>query len=213
MASPFAEELATLAESRQETSIKSQIPATLQDLLMARLDFLGPLKEIAQIGSVFGREFSFTLLDSIAGMPEADLQAGLARLIESGLMFAERSSADTIYTFKHALVQEAAYSSLLKSRRRELHRSVAKALREKFSEVVKQRPELVAHHLTEAGEAEQAVEAWQSAGDYATARAALVEANQHYNKALEILKLFRIRRTGPRWNFPANLVRADRLRA
>jgi class 3 adenylate cyclase/predicted ATPase len=184
----FAEELSSvIAESRAESPIEKQIPATLHDLLMARLDSLGPVKEMAQIGSVLGRAFSYSLLSSIAGQGEAELQKALARLTESGLVFAEKSHTDTIYTFKHALVQESAYGSLLKSRRRELHRSAAKALNEKFSDLVKQRPELVAHHWTEAGEAEKAIEAWQNAGEFAVARAALVEANQHYNKALTIL--------------------------
>jgi len=155
---------------------------------MTRLDYLGPFKEIAQMGSVMGRGFPYSLLSSISGQTEEDLQKALVRLTESGLVFGEKSSTDTIYTFKHALVQEAAYSSLLKSRRRELHRAVAKALNEKFSDVAKQRPELVAHHLTEAGDVEKAVESWQTAGEYAVARAALTEANRHYKKALEILK-------------------------
>jgi tetratricopeptide (TPR) repeat protein len=184
----FAEELSqTLAESRSVASTEQQIPATLHDLLMTRLDYLGPAKEIAQMGSVLGRGFPHSLLSSISGQTEEDLQKALIRLTESGLVFGEKSPTDTIYTFKHALVQEAAYGSLLKSRRRELHRSVAKALNEKFSDLTKQRPELVAHHLTEAGDAEKAIEAWQTAAEYATTRAALVEANQHYNKALHIL--------------------------
>jgi class 3 adenylate cyclase/tetratricopeptide (TPR) repeat protein len=185
----FAEELShTIAETRNGEALKKQIPATLQDLLMARLDSLGPDKDIAQIGSVIGRDFSFSLFASIAGMAEAELQAALARLTESGLVFEDRRSADSIYTFKHALIQEVAYSSLLKSRRRELHRSIAKVLHEQFPDLARLRPELVAHHLSEAGEAEQAVEAWQTAGDFAAARAALMEANRHYNKALEILR-------------------------
>ena len=185
----FAEELSqALAESRSVASAAQQIPSTLNDLLMARLDYLGPVKEVAQLGSVLGRAFSYSLLSSISGQPEEELQKLLAGLNESGLVFAEKVSNETTYTFKHALVQEAAYGSLLKSRRRELHRSVAKALNEKFSDLIKQRPELVAHHLTEAGDAEKAIEAWQTAAEHATARAALVEANQHYNKALHILK-------------------------
>ena len=187
----FAEELSSaIAETRVETSIEKQIPATLHDLLMTRLDNLGPLKEIAQIGSVLGRAFSYSLLSSISDISSQEaLQYSLSRLIESGLVFAEKNGSDTTYTFKHALVQEAAYGSLLKSRRRELHRSVARKLRENFPDLVKQRPELVAHHLTEAGDSEQAVEAWQTAGEYAVSRAALTEANRHYQKALEILRI------------------------
>jgi class 3 adenylate cyclase/tetratricopeptide (TPR) repeat protein len=184
----FAEELShAIADTLTPASIKSHIPATLQDLLMARLDFLGPSKEIAQVGSVLGREFSQRLFAALIELPESDLQKMLLPLVESGLVFSEGSSTETVYTFKHALVQEVAYASLLKSRRRELHRSVANALKEKFPDLARQRPELVAHHLTQAGAAEQAVEAWQIAGDYATSRAAFLEANQHYSKALEIL--------------------------
>ncbi|MBV6450849.1 MAG: hypothetical protein MHPDNHAH_01576 [Anaerolineales bacterium] len=185
----FAEELSqTMAGARSIAASASQIPSTLQDLLMARLDFLGPRKELAQIGSVLGRAFPHSLLSAIAGQPEEELQNGLDELTASGLVFSDESGDDVIYTFKHALVQEAAYASLLKSRRRELHRATANALNEKFSDVAKQRPELVAHHLTEAGDAEKAIDAWQTAGDFAAARAALVEAGQHYNKALTVLQ-------------------------
>lgn len=185
----FAEELSqSMAGARSIADKASQIPSTLQDLLMARLDFLGPHKEIAQIGSVLGRAFPYSLLAAIAGQSEESLQDELEQLTASGLVFRDESSGDVIYTFKHALVQEAAYGSLLKSRRRELHRAVSAALNEKFPETAKQRPELVAHHLTEAGDAEKAVEAWQTAGDFAQARAALVEACQHYKKAISILQ-------------------------
>ncbi|MCC6499428.1 MAG: AAA family ATPase [Anaerolineales bacterium] len=185
----FAEELSqTVAGARSISASASQIPSTLQDLLMARLDLLGAYKEIAQVGAVLGRAFPYSLLSAIAGQAEDSLRHALDQLIASGLVFSNESSGDVIYTFKHALVQEAAYASLLKSRRRELHRAVAAALNEKFPEIAKQRPELVAHHLTEAGDAEKAIEAWQNAGDFAAARAALVEASQHYHKALAVLQ-------------------------
>ncbi|HQX15895.1 MAG TPA: adenylate/guanylate cyclase domain-containing protein [Anaerolineales bacterium] len=185
----FAEELSqSMAGARSIADKASQIPSTLQDLLMARLDFLGTHKEIAQIGSVLGRAFPYSLLSAIAGQPEETLQNELEQLIASGLVFRDESSGDVIYTFKHALVQEAAYGSLLKSRRRELHRAVSIALNEKFPEVAKQRPELVAHHLTEAGDTEKAIEAWQTAGDFAHARAAIAEAHHHFNKAISLLQ-------------------------
>ena len=185
----FAEELSqSMAGARSIADKASQIPSTLQDLLMARLDFLGPHKEIAQIGSVLGRAFPYSLLAAIAGQSEESLQDELEQLTASGLVFRDESSGDVIYTFKHALVQEAAYGSLLKSRRRELHRAVSDALNKKFPEVAKQRPELVAHHLTEAGDAEKAIEAWQTAGDFAQARAAIAEAHHHFNKALSLLQ-------------------------
>ncbi len=185
----FAEELSyTMANARAIAAGAQQIPSTLQDLLMARLDFLGQNKEVAQIGSVLGRAFQHSLLSAIAGQNEKQLSDALGQLIESGLVFKDESGSDITYTFKHALVQEAAYASLLKSRRRELHRAVSEALNEKFPEIAKQRPELVAHHLTEAGDAERAVEAWQTAGDYAQGRAALIEAGQHYKKAINMLQ-------------------------
>ena len=184
----FAEEIShTMAETNLRPHNTSQIPSTLHDLLMARLDYLGPTKDIAQMGSIFGREFPYSLLSTISGMTDEKLQEALARLIESGLVYAEKSSTDTTYIFKHALVQEAAYTSLLKSRRRELHRAAAKALNESFLELTKLRPELVAHHLTEAGEAEQAVEAWQIAGERAASRGAYMEAGKHFSRALEVL--------------------------
>lgn len=184
----FAEELSNaIAESRTTTAIEKQIPSSLSDLLTARLDFLGPTKEIAQIASVLGRSFSFSLLSVIAIKPTEELETSLRLLTESGLVFGEINTADILYTFKHALVQESAYSSLLKSRRKELHRAVAIALNENFPEIAKQRPELVAHHLTEAGEAEPALEAWQKAGDFAYSRSAYKEAQRHYQKALDVL--------------------------
>ncbi len=185
----FAEELSqTLSNARTVSTAAQQIPSSLQDLLMARLDYLGASKEIAQIGSVLGRSFPHSLLAAIANQPEDKLHNSLIQLTESGLVFGEQTPDDILYTFKHALVREAAYASMLKSRRRELHHAAANSLKEKFPDLTKQRPELVAHHLTEASDAEKAVDAWQSAGDFAQARAALVEANQHYKKAIAILQ-------------------------
>jgi class 3 adenylate cyclase/tetratricopeptide (TPR) repeat protein len=184
----FAEELSSaIAESRSQSAFEKQVPSTLQDLLMARLDFLGPIKEVAQICSVIGRDFSFSLLRLIVGINEQSLEIALARLVDSGLVVEKDLSTDAIYTFKHALVQEAAYSTLLKSRRRELHRAVAKAIKENFSEIAKTRPELVAQHLTQAGETESAIEAWQAAGELASQRAAFNEAKQHFIRALDLL--------------------------
>jgi tetratricopeptide (TPR) repeat protein len=111
----------------------------------------------------------------------------MVRLVESGLVIEKNVASDAIYTFKHALVQEAAYGSLLKSRRRELHRAAATTLNENFPEVAQVRPELVAQHLTQAGDTEPAVEAWQAAGERAAKRAALTEAMRHFNKALDLL--------------------------
>lgn len=184
----FAEELSqTVANSRADHAAVQQIPSSLQDLLMARLDYIGASKEIAQTGSVLGRSFSYSLLSAIIMQDEETLQKDLAALTASGLVFSETMGKETVYTFKHALVREAAYSSMLKSRRRELHKSVAAALNQKFPEIAQQRPELIAHHLTEANETEAAIEAWQAAGDYASSRSAFKEAHKHYQKGLELL--------------------------
>jgi class 3 adenylate cyclase len=124
------------------------IPATLQDSLMARLDRLAPIKEIAQIGSAIGREFSYTLLKTVAGRDEAALRSGLAQLEEAELVFRRGGPPEAVYKFKHALVQDAAYESLLKSRRQVLHRRIAETLRDHFPAIAETEPEVVAHHFT-----------------------------------------------------------------
>ena len=139
------------------------IPATLQDLLAARLDRLAPVKEIAQIGAAIGREFSYPLLRAVAGRDEAALRAALAQLEEAELLFRAGAPPDARYTFKHALVQDTAYETLLRSRRQVLHRQIADALRGEFAAVAAAEPELVAHHLTQAGLDEPAIEWWGKA--------------------------------------------------
>jgi class 3 adenylate cyclase/tetratricopeptide (TPR) repeat protein len=163
------------------------IPATLADSLMARLDRLSAAKEVAQRAAVLGREFGYTLLAAVAGMDEAALRHGLARLVEAEILFARGEPPAATYTFKHALIQETAYASLLKSRRRELHRRVAEVLVARFPENAGRQPELVAHHHTEAGDFEPAVAAWQRAAEQAFARSALREATAHYTSALAAL--------------------------
>ena len=138
------------------------IPATLRDSLMARLDRFMPVKEIAQIGAAIGREFSYELIAAVAPMPQAQLDDALARLSESGLAFRRGTPPDAIYTFKHALVQDAAYNSLLKSRRQELHAKIARVIEQRFPNIKATEPEVLAHHLTEAGLAEAAIPLWQS---------------------------------------------------
>ena len=138
------------------------IPATLRDSLMARLDRFMPVKEIAQIGAAIGREFSYELIAAVAPMPQAQLDDALARLTESGLAFRRGTPPDAIYTFKHALVQDAAYDSLLKSRRQELHAKIARVIEERFPNIKTTEPEVLAHHLTAAGLAEAAIPLWQS---------------------------------------------------
>jgi predicted ATPase len=127
---------------------------------MARLDRLGPAKDVAQVASVIGREFSYELLHAVSSMAEDELQWALTRLGEAELIYPRGIPPEAIYQFKHALVQDAAYEALLKSRRRQLHRRVAEMLTEKFQEVSEAQPELLALHWTEAGAAEPAVAAW-----------------------------------------------------
>ncbi len=149
------------------------IPATLRDSLMARLDRFMPVKEIAQIGAAIGREFSYELIAAVAPMPQAQLDDSLVRLTESGLAFRRGTPPDAVYTFKHALVQDAAYDSLLKSRRQELHGKIARVIEKRFPNIKTTEPEVLAHHLTAAGLAEAAIPLWQAAGELALKRMAL----------------------------------------
>lgn len=183
----FAEELTRLMNDRTVSFAQSQIPTTLQDLLVARLDRLGATRRIAQVGAVIGREFSYALLEAVAGSSPADLDAALAQLTDADLLHARGFPPDATYVFKHALIRDAAYGSLLKSHRRALHTAIATALVERFPDTVEALPELLAHHYTEAGELETAWRAWQRAGERAVARSALVEAADHFTKAVRLL--------------------------
>jgi predicted ATPase/class 3 adenylate cyclase len=162
------------------------IPATLQDSLAARLDRLAPVKEIAQIGAAIGREFSYPLLRAVAGRDEPALRAALAQLEEAELLFRSGKPPDARYTFKHALVQDTAYETLLRSRRQILHRQIADVLRGEFAAIAAAEPELVAHHLTQAGLDEPATEWWSKAGDQALRRSAFKEAAAHLGKAIQL---------------------------
>ena len=163
------------------------IPATLRDSLMARLDRFMPVKEIAQIGAAIGREFSYELIAAVAPMPQAQLDDSLVQLTESGLAFRRGTPPDAVYTFKHALVQDAAYDLLLKSRRQDLHGKIARVIEQRFPTVKVTEPELLAHHLTAAGLAEAAFPLWQAAGELALKRLALTEAVAHLNRGLELV--------------------------
>src|SRR5271165_5205088 len=171
------------------TSLAAQsVPATLHASLMARLDRLGPApKEIAQIGAVLGREFAYELIEPVAQRPEKELQAGLDQLGDPGLLFCRGTVPHSSYLFKHALVQDAAYSTLLRGRRQELHARVAAALEKYFADLVDRQPELLAHHLTAAGDTERAVEQWLKAGRHAAARLAYLEAIGHFERGLGLL--------------------------
>jgi hypothetical protein len=162
------------------------IPATLRDSLAARLDRLAPVKEIAQIGAAIGHEFSYPLLRAVAGRDEASVRKALVQLEEAELLFRSAAPPEARYTFKHALVQDTAYETLLKPRRQILHRQIADALRVEFPAIAAAEPELVAHHLTQAGLDEPATEWWKKAGDRALRRRAFKEAAAHLGKAIEL---------------------------
>jgi class 3 adenylate cyclase/predicted ATPase len=164
------------------------IPATLHDSLMARLDRLAPVKEVAQTGAVIGREFSHELLAAVSPLSEADLAAALEQLVNSELVFRRGAPPEATYSFKHALVQEAAYQSLLKARRQQLHARIAESLEQEFPEVGETQPEVLARHLTDAGLLEQAIPYWRRAGELAAERSANLEAIAHLSKGLELIE-------------------------
>ena len=164
------------------------IPSTLHDSLMARLDRLSTARELAQLGAVLGREFAYELLQAVSPLDETTLQQGLAQLVDAELVYQRGLPPQSRYIFKHALIQEAAYQSLLKSTRQRYHQRTAQVLEAQFPETVETQPELVAHHYTEAGLAEQAIPYWQRAGQRANERSAYVEAISHFTKGLEVLQ-------------------------
>jgi class 3 adenylate cyclase/tetratricopeptide (TPR) repeat protein len=164
------------------------IPPTLHASLIARLDRLGPTaKEVAQTGSVIGREFGYDLVEQVAQRPVPELRLGLDRLTEAGLLFCRGIAPQSTYLFKHALVQDAAYGTLLRGRRQELHARVAAVLEQHFADLVERQPELLAHHLTTAGDTERAVDQWLKAGQRAAERLAHLEAIRHFERGLATL--------------------------
>jgi class 3 adenylate cyclase/predicted ATPase len=165
-------------------STASEVPASLHASLMARLDRLGPAKEVAQIGAAIGREFSHALLSAVAQKPEAQLESSLEALLAAGLVFQQGTPPDVIYLFKHALVQDAAHSTLLREPRRALHARIAAALEGKFADIVERRPEVLARHCTEAGLIERAAHLWGKAGQRSLYRSALIEAVEQLSRAL-----------------------------
>jgi class 3 adenylate cyclase/tetratricopeptide (TPR) repeat protein len=193
----FVEELtkAVLESAGQVTAVLGaashaarSVPATLHASLMARLDRLGPApKETAQIGAVLGREFSYELIEAVAQRPERELQAALRQLSDAGLLFCRGTAPHASYLFKHALVQDAAYGTLLRARRQELHGRVAAALETHFADLVERQPELLAHHLTAAGDTERAAHQWLKAGQHAAEQSAYLEAIAHLERGLGLL--------------------------
>ena len=161
------------------------LPASLHASLMARLDRLGPAKEVAQIGAVLGREFSHALLAAVARKSEKALQSALDRLIAAGLLFRQGVPPHASYLFKHALVQDAAYSTLLREPRRVFHARIAQTLETNFAEIAENQPELVARHCSEAGLIEKAAFFWGKAGKRSLSRSALVEAAAQLTRALD----------------------------
>ena len=164
-----------------------RIPVTLQDSLMARLDRMPTLREVMQLGAVIGREFAYEMLRSLAVVDEPVLQDGLGQLVEHELLYQRGRPPRARYIFKHALIQDAAYQSLLKRTRQQYHQQVAELLEERFPETVAAHPELVAHHYGEAGCTEEAIKYLQEAGQIALGRSANVEAMTHFNRSLELL--------------------------
>lgn len=163
------------------------IPTTLQDSLMARLDRLPTVREVAQLGAVLGREFAYEMLRVLSATEEGTLQDSLARAVSAELLYQRGRPPRARYVFKHALIQDAAYQSLLKSTRRQYHGQIAQVLAERFPEIADHEPELLAHHYTEAGLAEPATRWWLAAGERALRRSAIAEAVSHVTKGLELL--------------------------
>jgi class 3 adenylate cyclase/predicted ATPase len=175
------------------------IPDTLQDSLMARLDRLVTAKAVAQYAAVIGRQFAYDLLSAVSQLDEATLQRELGRLVEAEIVYQRGIPPQATYTFKHALIRDAAYASLLKSTRQHYHQRIAQVLEIQFPEVAEAQPELLAHHCTEAGLTEQAVHYWQHAGQHALQRSANQEAVQHLTQGLALLAML-----------PETLARAQR---
>ncbi|MBV8772660.1 MAG: AAA family ATPase, partial [Deltaproteobacteria bacterium] len=186
----FVEELTrALLETGDGAVVAREIPVTLHDSLMARLDRLGSAKEVLQLGSVIGGDFSYELLHAVHPLNEDELQRELHRLSDADLLHVRGLPPHATYQFKHALIRDAAYEALLKSRRKELHRRVASAIDEKFHDIKEAHPEVLARHWAEAGETEFAITELERAGKAAEARSAFQEALQTFEQALSLLEL------------------------
>ena len=172
-----------------QPSLQLGIPATLQDALMARLDRLGAAKEIAQVGATIGREFHYDLLQAVSPLTEDTLQQGLRQLVEAELVYQSGRPPQATYFFKHALIQDTAYQSLLKSRRQQLHQQVAHVLVKQFPQTIETQPELAAHHYTEARSIEQAIPYWQQASELASKRVAFKEAIAHLDQGMALVSM------------------------
>jgi tetratricopeptide (TPR) repeat protein len=165
------------------------IPSTLHASLLARLDRLAAVKDVAQLGAVIGREFSYALIAAAAALPEKELNDALSQLVAAELIYQRGVPPDATYQFKHALVQDASYASLVRSRRQLLHGQIARALEERFPDIVATEPETLAHHLTEAALMDSAIAYWLKAGERAIRSLAFFEAGKHLSKGIELIPL------------------------
>jgi class 3 adenylate cyclase/predicted ATPase len=183
----FVEEVTRLLLERGEPGVMQVIPPTLQQSLLARLDRLGPAREVAQIGAVIGRDFSYSLLHAVAAIENAPLRAALERLADADIVLVQGLPPQAEYRFKHALIRDAAYENMLKSTRRVFHRRLAETLRDQAVAGAAAEPELLAHHFTQAGRTEEAAEWWGNAGQRSLERSALVEAATQFTRALDLI--------------------------
>ena len=181
----FVEEVTRLLLECGEQGGTQAIPPTLQQSLTARLDRLGPAREVAQIAAVIGRGFSYPLVRAVADMNDEALQTALERLAEADIILVQGLPPESEYRFKHALIQNAAYENLLKSRRQAFHRRAGEVLRDQFATTAATEPELLAYHFTQAGLNEAAIEWWGKAGQRSLARAALLEGAEQLKRALD----------------------------
>lgn len=183
----FVQELTRAVLESAQAGAALTVPATLQASLMARLDRLGAAKEVAQVGAVIGRRFSHAMLVAAAGRPEAEIDASVDRLVAAGLVFREGQPPQAKYLFNHALVQDAAYGTLLREPRRALHRRIAETLESQFAEIAENQPELMARHCGEAGLFDKAAALWGKAGRRSLERSALLEAAEQLGRALGLI--------------------------
>ncbi len=189
LASGFVEQRGDEWHVAEGTAARLEVPATLRDSLTARLDRLAGAKLVAQVGSVLGREFDYAALQAVCDLPDADLQAHLAALNHAEIVHQRGAAPQSHYVFKHALIQQAAYDTLLKSARQHYHRRAAEACVERFPQLAESRPELVAHHYSRAARPDAAIEYWRRAGELAVASSGYHEALGHLAAALEQLEL------------------------
>ena len=184
----FVEEVTRLLLERGEQGGMEAIPPTLQQSLMARLDRLGSAREVAQIGAVIGRGFSYPLIRAVADMDDTALQTALERLAEADILLVQGLPPESEYRFKHVLIQDAAYENLLRSRRQFLHRRVGQTIESRFAEIAESQPELIAQHYTAAAMPEQAIPYWMKAGERALARSAYREPLAYFDRALTLAR-------------------------